>query len=336
MEEKILSISIAAYNVSEYIRHGIESLILDSTYMKKIDVIIVNDGSTDNTLSIAEEYRNRYPDTFHIIDKENGGYGSTINASLPVAKGKYYKLLDGDDWVDKEGICKLIDHLEKTDSDIVVTPYYIVRKEFSLEDNHKEIPKENESISSLSLGVNKVFHMHELAVRTDVLKGFHHKIAEHCFYTDVEYVFYCLTPSTTISRCDSPVYCYYLGNDGQSSSINGIRKHYRDICSVIERICECYTEHMKEYIGTKKEMMDSAVGFCFYGLFSNYMILENAGKRKKELIDIDTSLIRKYPEASIAGNNSRIVKITRLLRFHFFGLICKYVTQKTKKFYIGR
>ena len=102
MQEKLLSISIAAYNVEQYLVKTLQSLILDAEHMKVLEVIIVNDGSKDNTSQIGQEYVLKYPDTFKLINQENGGYGSTINTSLAVARGKYYKLLDGDDWYDSE------------------------------------------------------------------------------------------------------------------------------------------------------------------------------------------------------------------------------------------
>ena len=84
--EKLLSVSIAAYNVEGYLKKALESLAVPEV-LDRLEVIIVNDGSKDGTLSVAKEYVERYPNTFRLIDKENGGYGSTVNASLSVAQG---------------------------------------------------------------------------------------------------------------------------------------------------------------------------------------------------------------------------------------------------------
>ena len=97
---KVLTVSIAAYNVEDYLKKCLDSFVDEGNpLMNAVEVIIVSDGSKDNTVSIAKEYQEKYPDTFVLIDKENGGYGSTINASLKKATGKYFKLVDGDDWV---------------------------------------------------------------------------------------------------------------------------------------------------------------------------------------------------------------------------------------------
>ena len=122
--EKILTISIAAYNVENFITKTLDSFICDEKMMKLFEVIIVNDGSKDNTNLISKRYADKYPDTFILLDKENGGYGSTINSSLAIARGKYYKLVDGDDWVDNAQFAEFVIRLENESADIVLTKYY--------------------------------------------------------------------------------------------------------------------------------------------------------------------------------------------------------------------
>ena len=118
---KNLTISIAAYNVEKYLEKALKSLIIDD--IDKLEVLIVNDGSSDNTKKIAEEYCLKYPKTFKLIDKKNGGYGSTINAGIKAATGKYFKQLDGDDWYDTKNLNKLINDIDKINSDIIYTPF---------------------------------------------------------------------------------------------------------------------------------------------------------------------------------------------------------------------
>ena len=123
--DKILTISVAAYNSEGWLTRCLDSFVIDEV-MDKLEVIIVNDGSTDGTHDIASEYCSRYPDVFRLIDKKNSGHGSTINTSLKAATGKYYKLVDSDDWVEKAGLIKLVHALEKTDADLVLNPFYEV------------------------------------------------------------------------------------------------------------------------------------------------------------------------------------------------------------------
>ena len=115
--EKILSVSIASYNVEKFIRKALDSCCIPEI-MDRLEVLVVNDGSTDSTLEIAREYETKYPDTFRVIDKKNGGYGSTVNASIKAATGKYFRLLDGDDWFDRDGLVKFIGELSAAEEDM--------------------------------------------------------------------------------------------------------------------------------------------------------------------------------------------------------------------------
>ena len=122
----VLSVIIPSYNVEAYLRHTVFS-ILDQENAHKIEVIIINDGSKDNTLQIANELKEKYSingrSLIRVIDKENGGHGSTINVGIKEARGKYIKIVDGDDTLDSEEFAKLINILENEDSDIVLNDY---------------------------------------------------------------------------------------------------------------------------------------------------------------------------------------------------------------------
>ena len=92
---KQLSIIIPAYNVSPYIERCLDSVTEDTDLLKVLDVIVINDGSTDDTLEKIKRYEKMFPDSLRVIDKENGGHGSGINRGVQEAKGKYLKVLDG-------------------------------------------------------------------------------------------------------------------------------------------------------------------------------------------------------------------------------------------------
>ena len=96
---KILTIVVPSFNMEALLRKGLQSLLIEKN-PQRLEVIVVNDGSTDQTLAIAKEFHSRFPQTFTFIDKENGNYGSCINAGLKIAQGKYIKILDADDYVD--------------------------------------------------------------------------------------------------------------------------------------------------------------------------------------------------------------------------------------------
>ena len=125
---KLLTLSIAAYNAEKYIRNALNSLV-DESILDALEVFVIDDGGIDSTLDIAREYERNYPHTFHAVHKENGGFGSTVNYSIANATGKYFKLLDADDWYETEGVVSLVQFLGETDDDLIVIPYYRVRND---------------------------------------------------------------------------------------------------------------------------------------------------------------------------------------------------------------
>ena len=98
---KLITVTIPCYNSEAYMSKAIDSLI---PFIEDVEIVIVNDGSKDNTIKIANEYKAKYPKDIVVIDKENGGHGSGVNAGLKVAKGLYYKVLDSDDWIDHDAL----------------------------------------------------------------------------------------------------------------------------------------------------------------------------------------------------------------------------------------
>jgi len=136
---KVLTVSIAAYNVEKFIKKTLESLLVKG--IEILEVLVEDDGGTDDTARIVKEYENKYPGIIKFVHKENGGYGSTINKSIELAKGKYFKQLDGDDWYDSENFEKLLELLKNIDTDAVYTPYkkyFENRDEYVLKDYFDE------------------------------------------------------------------------------------------------------------------------------------------------------------------------------------------------------
>ena len=91
---KTLSITVPCYNSQEYMRNCVDSLLKGG---EDVEILIVDDGSKDDTLKIAKEYEEKYPTIIKAVDKENGGHGDAVNSGLTHATGKYFKVVDSDD-----------------------------------------------------------------------------------------------------------------------------------------------------------------------------------------------------------------------------------------------
>ena len=322
--DKILTISIAAYNVAGYIRQTLDSLLTDERTLGLIDVLIINDGSSDDTSRIAHEYEKAHPGSFRVLDKENGGYGSTVNTGIAEAKGKYFKLLDGDDWFETENIPGYIDYLDKCDSDIVLTPYtkvYPKENRTVLYDENGKVPSSRTDIASSNVSNN--IAMHEIAVKTEVLRDTRVQLLEHCFYTDWDFIVKSLIGSHTISRFADPIYCYRMGDEGQSVSISGLKKHYDDASRVsleiTERISEYITCQVDNADAKKRDMLLTRLDRSLSLAYTT--MLMQGGKRqvRGELKAFDLE-VKKYP---IAYEHSSLIKRVSIMRktgFAFIGL----------------
>lgn len=328
INNKLLSVSVAAYNTEKTIRETISSFLSDSQLLKYIEIIVVNDGSTDGTSLIAHEFEANYPETVVVIDKPNGGYGSTINAAIKIARGKYFRLVDGDDWIDANHLSEYLTFLSQSDADMVISPYYEVYKDKQLVNNHLEIPSEAITLDELKLDY-PFFVMHEIAIKTNKLRDQGLLISENCFYTDTEYNVAAFLCTKSIARFDQPVYCYRLGVNGQSMSLTGIRKHYRDMINVSLKVTEMFEKQNPSAIAeTKEKIIQNYVGHSV--LYATYGILamQDRKRAKKELAEYEKSLKMKFPEVYKLSNKRKFLYIARSLHYKPFFLIRRYAIKK--------
>ena len=235
--EKILTIVIPTYNMQDYLRRCLDSLLVPEEQMKHLEVLVVNDGSKDNSSAIAHEYKDKYPDTFRVIDKDNGHYGSCVNAALKIATGKYFRLVDADDWVNTSGLIKLIDLLSVHNEDAVFT-------KFSLQYLYKNKVKlcDVNGIEWKSYNLNKeiiplaCLAMHGISFRLELLKDIHYIQTEGIAYTDTEFVYYPLCQAKSLVCLDIELYQYFIGRGEQTVSKNAIVKNYEHFKVLYDKI----------------------------------------------------------------------------------------------------
>ncbi len=229
MQNKILTISIAAYNAHKYIDECISSLIGIKNF-DKLDIIIVDDGSKDDTYNLAKVYEEKFPNSIKVIKKENGGWGSTINTSLKSAGGKYFKILDVDDRFYTSNLDEFIDYLDNSNTDIVSSPYsfyYVGKDKYEVINNYK-------------------YEMHSLTFRTAMLKGNNIIITEKCFYADVEVSLKGIKYAKSFTKFNKPIYIYSIGIGDQSISDNSFKKNINQHFTILKNlITNDYAEVME-------------------------------------------------------------------------------------------
>ena len=225
--EKLLTVAIPAYNVEKYLMKTIPTF-LEKDINEYIEILIVNDGSKDDTLKVAKHLEELYPSMVKAIDKENNGHGSAINKAIELATGKYFKVVDGEDWVNTKNFAKLINYLKTNDSDVVLNSFNRVDisqdKVRKIEAPNVEYDKKY-SISDIPLeNFDKFYQIHSITIKTNILRKIP-SITENCFYVDQEYVVYPLLFVETITFLNYDVYQYQVGNQNQSVALKNQQKN---------------------------------------------------------------------------------------------------------------
>lgn len=273
--EKVLTISIAAYNAEQYIKKCLDSF-LNSKVLEYLEVIVVNDGSEDKTLEIVKEYQKRYPNTIYLVDKKNEGHGSTINKSIQTATGKYFKVVDADDWVSKKGIEKLVEFLKTTDCDLIINPYietYITELSEKVIIPYKNV--ENNKIYMFDkIAQNLDIPMHSMTLKTSIIKSVGPVIDENCFYVDMEYDLYPIKYVQTICCLDYPVYYYLLGNQEQSVSKKNMVKRRAQREKVIKSLIKDYNSSYNMLGKSRSDYVATKIKYLIYTHYKMYMYLD--------------------------------------------------------------
>lgn len=216
--KKYLTIIIPTYNMEALLDQCLTSLILDDyEHRTMIDAIIVIDGATDRSSEIAHRYAEKYPETFSVIDKENGNYGSCINAALPMAKGKYVRILDSDDSYETANLPDYLDLLSKIDTELVLTDF-INCDTLGNTTGHTSLPfKSNRAFLFSTIPVSTFLPMHAVAYKTEIFKYIKYHQTEGISYTDMEWVFHPMSQIKTVFYWNKVIYRYLFGREGQTS-----------------------------------------------------------------------------------------------------------------------
>lgn len=219
---KLLSFAVPCYNSEAYMEKCIESLLPGG---KDVEILIVDDGSSDRTAEIADVYAERYPGIIRAIHQPNGGHGAAVNTGLKNAAGIYFKVVDSDDWLDRDSYLRVLKRLRtliklNTLPDMFLANY-VYEKEGS---KHKKVMRQKGFPKEKMFGWDDVGHlvkghyilMHSVIYRTQMLHDCGLQLPEHTFYVDNIYVYKPLPYVKNMYYMDVDLYRYYIGREDQS------------------------------------------------------------------------------------------------------------------------
>lgn len=220
---KLLSITVPCYNSEKYMRKCIDSLLPGG---EDVEILIVDDGSTDATATIADEYAEKYPSIVKAIHKENGGHGSAVNTGIENAAGLYFKVVDSDDWVNEEAYREVLETLTRfvygdETLDMLVTNFVYEKQGAKRKKvmNYRTALPQNEVIGWDEVKlfmVGQYILMHSVIYRTELLRQCGLHLPEHTFYVDNIFVYQPLPHVKTLYYLNVNFYRYFIGRSDQS------------------------------------------------------------------------------------------------------------------------
>lgn len=220
---KLLSVVVPCYNSQDYMRYCIESLLPGGD---SVEILIVNDGSSDNTGAIADSYAAKYPSIIKAIHQENGGHGEAVNTGIRHASGRYFKVVDSDDWVDTRAYLRILAALEQLEAegeaiDLLVSNFVYDKESarFKKVMKYDHVLPENKVFTWDEIGhfrKGQYLMMHSLLYRTALLRDCGLVLPKHTFYVDNLYVTTPLSHVHKMYYLNVDLYRYFIGRSDQS------------------------------------------------------------------------------------------------------------------------
>lgn len=244
--EKLITFAVPCYNSAEYMEHCINSLLKAGN---EAEIIIVDDGSTkDNTAAIADEFQAKYPDVIKAVHQENGGHGQAVNTGIANATGKFFKVVDSDDWVDESALKTVMDTLRNFGEDCpdAIFANYVYEH---VADNkqrvvsYKKVFPQNRTFTFDEIKkfpVGNFIAMHSVIYRTGLIKDCGLTLPKHTFYVDNIYVYKPLPSVKKFYYVNVDFYRYFIGRDDQSVAESVLMKRIDQHIRVTEELIKAH------------------------------------------------------------------------------------------------
>lgn len=285
---KLITFAIPSYNSQNYLSHCVETLL---TGGEDVEILIVNDGSTDDTAKIADAFQEKYPQIVRAIHKSNGGHGSAVNRGAAEAAGLYYKVVDSDDWVDPDALKKLLDTIKTHQAENNLPDLYITNFIYDHVQDHtqfvrhwrRQLPS-GKHCTWEAMGHfwgSQVLLMHSLMYRTEVLRQSDTVLPEHTFYVDNYFAYKPLPLMKSVYYLDVDLYHYFIGRDDQSVNVANFTRRYDQQLRVMRCMTDAYSY---SEIQAMVPPLRSYMKHCLSAIMMNTMLFCCAGGNEPERI----------------------------------------------------
>lgn len=299
--KKLLSIIIPMYNSHAYIKKSLDSLILDKEHMQLLEIIVVNDGSTDDSEKMVQPYVVQYPDTVRLINQPNGGHGSAINSGVDVCTGTYFKVLDADDWFLTSSLEMAVDQMSGMEqTDIILSSYQKYDIQTGKTDNFQVGSQKTLSMRDVleDWKIYKwLFSLHGIIYRTDFYRNIGWKLPENVYYDDAFYYTVYASYAEKISViCDGILYVYRVGDVNQSISRKNRENRIDQLEKVIDSILETGVDQgLRSCFGQQYWLRKTVTAITDYYITS-YLRFENRREGRMKAKQFTEKLKKESPE----------------------------------------
>ena len=259
--KKLLTIVVPAFNSEDYLERCVNSLLIEKA---RLQIILVDDGSKDQTPEIMDQYARQFPSHVQTIHQKNKGHGGVINAALKYVNCKYLKIVDSDDWLDFVALKKLLDLLERFDKENETVDMLICNYMYDkVNAVHKKIIRFTTlpqncffGWDQVKLPIDQYLMIHAIIYRTEVLIKANLQLPEHIFYEDNLYVFEPLIYVNKIYYFDINLYHYYIGRSDQSVNENVMLKRIDQQLTINKMMIIFYKNNINENTDLGRYMRD--------------------------------------------------------------------------------
>lgn len=312
-----LSIIVPVYGVEKYIDKCLNSLVKQS--LKEIEVIVVNDGTKDNSQKIVDKYVKKYPDKIKSYIKENGGQGSARNYGLKKASGEYIGYVDSDDFVEKDMYKKLYNKAKENNYDIVVCGNYNVSEDYQNKNIDAFINNYNTDLENIFFGKMAVWNK---IYKRDILIKNKLEFKEKVWYEDLAFTLKAIMNSNTFAFIDEPLYDYLI-REGSTMNNSNVQRNL-EILDAFNDILSYIQHNKKEEYFSKIEFL--AIDHIYISAIVRVLKAEADDKVKREtinkLLDYMNKKFPNYKNNKYINTLSKNRKIIyKLINIKMYGLI---------------
>nr|WP_241394014.1 glycosyltransferase [Clostridium beijerinckii] len=283
-----MSIVMPVYNVESYLERCVESIL--ACKLKSYELILVNDGSTDNSYNICLDFQKRYAE-IKVINQRNGGLSNARNAGFRQAEGKYVVFIDSDDYIISENFYKTIEKLKenkKLEIDLFISDFFRVSQEEKVVDEINQIQETEELICDI-LYMKKFLERYGCFWNTwrfifnrKFLEDNHFQFKDGFLCEDIDFSVKTLIKAKNIAFYHNPYYCYRLGRESSIMNVVNI-KRIEDYLQITKECVQLLYENDKIFFSLR--MIEKLVIEYILNLATIYEVDRTKRKKARQLFE---------------------------------------------------